>query len=130
MAETGCPYSWLDSLFHGPRRQSSHWLWFVKVHTGQGDHVLITVDASLFGMGGVLQVNGTYVPYFGIPLSDDDVALHGYERGSANGQHCYKFGNCLSLSSRCACGARCGSLVGLSCKMARERALDFAAADV
>eukprot|EP00971_Amphidinium_carterae_P068298 1352451-Amphidinium_carterae.1 len=64
--------------------------WSVQVHAGLGDNVIITVDASPFGMGGVLQVNGQYIAFFGVPLSDDDVQIHGYDRGSPDGQQVWE----------------------------------------
>eukprot|EP00971_Amphidinium_carterae_P122935 2433395-Amphidinium_carterae.1 len=70
--------------------------WSVQVHAGLGDNVIIKVDVSPFGMGGVLQVNGQYIALFGVPLSDDDddddddVRIYGYDCGSPDGEQVWE----------------------------------------
>eukprot|EP00971_Amphidinium_carterae_P347844 6490072-Amphidinium_carterae.1 len=64
--------------------------WEFAVHAGLSSTARITVDASPWGMGAVLEVDSTITQYFSLMLTEDDVAIHGYPIGSPDGQQVWE----------------------------------------
>ena len=56
----------------------------------EGTHIAITMDASPWGMGAVITVNGRPFAFFGIPIDGDDLAMFGFERGDHRGQQTWE----------------------------------------
>jgi hypothetical protein len=61
-----------------------------EAYLGAGVFVQITLDASPWGLGGVLQEDGETVSWFASALSDFDYSFFGYEQGSSKGQQCWE----------------------------------------
>ena len=58
----------------------------VWTHYGALETIEIVVDASPWGLGGVLSHSGRPQEYFGVALSDSDVEIRNIERGNAAAQ--------------------------------------------
>ena len=58
----------------------------LDVFMGTGPEVIITWDASPYGMGGTLQVAGRFEEFFAIPISEDDEKHLSTAAGSHEGQ--------------------------------------------
>ena len=76
----GCEPSWLER-WQGIRREYS-----LGAYRGLGPRVVMTWDASPYGMGGTLQVDRKYVEFFAIAISADDEHFLGTKSGSHEGQ--------------------------------------------
>ena len=63
--------------------------YFVKA----GEDITFTVDASPYGIGGVLYIGGVPEAFYDQPYEEDEVILH-TKRGSADGQQMWE---CLSI---------------------------------
>ena len=76
---------WLRCFFKqgaaGITRQFS-----IEESRGAGQVIGIGTDASPWGIGGCLAVEGTFTKYFYDKVTDADLAVFGIERGSCNGQ--------------------------------------------
>lgn len=57
---------------------------------GQGDRILITWDASPFGMGATLQVNGEFKEFFAIRISEQDQKTLATPAGTSEGQQVWE----------------------------------------
>ena len=55
-----------------------------------GPNVVITWDASPFGMGATLQIQGKFVEYFSIPISCDDTEILETKSGGCDGQQVWE----------------------------------------
>ena len=68
--------------------------WMSDYFTSMGEDIKFTVDASPYGIGGVLYVRGLPEAFFYDKLHDEDEALLNTERGTADGQQMWE---CLSI---------------------------------
>ena len=96
-APQGCIWSkqivhsvrWLRTFLAGEQagitRQYS-----LDVFCSKGPQVVITWDASPFGMGGTLQIQGRFVEFFAIGISKDDQQILGTQAGSHEGQQTWE----------------------------------------
>ena len=57
---------------------------------GAGMFVELTLDASPWGLGGILQENGQIVSWFASDLTDFDFQFFKFQRGEAAGQQCWE----------------------------------------
>jgi len=57
---------------------------------GRSSRVIITWDASPFGMGGTLQINGSFVEYFAIQISEEDTQFLQTPSGAHEGQQVWE----------------------------------------
>ena len=71
-----------------------HREWSFDAYLGTGPRVVFVVDASPYGLGGILVIGMTVVAYFAVPLSDDDCRIHGFARGDCKGQQAWE---CLAV---------------------------------
>jgi len=60
----------------------------IQSFLGAGEKISIVVDASPWGLGGVLTRDGTISEYFASPLSDHDQEIHSITRGDHRAQQC------------------------------------------
>ena len=85
--------SWIIAFLreqYGPLyRQYSRTSYF-----GESGHIEIYLDASPFGLGGVLCINGRPVTYFTSPLSEHDERIHNQTIGDSTGQQAWE---CLAV---------------------------------
>lgn len=84
--------SWLKA-FLDPSRSSSlvegcglRRVWRLDSYLGLGPIVAITLDASPFGLGGVISLDGIYTGWFADRVSDDDLRILGITRDPSDGQ--------------------------------------------
>ena len=66
----------------------------MDAYLAAGPRVVFVVDASPFGLGGILVVDGRVTEYFAVPLTDDDSRIHGFARGDSKGQQAWE---CLAV---------------------------------
>ena len=78
------------TLQHGPLTRT----WSVEEYFSNREAVAFYLDASPWGLGGVLVINGVLVAYFLSPLSAIDEAIHGYAIGDCKGQQTWE---CLAV---------------------------------
>ena len=52
----------------------------VDQYARKGDQVRITTDASPYGMGGVIEVNGSIIARFAEPITEDDIRFNDLSR--------------------------------------------------
>ena len=71
-----------------------HREWNLDSYLGTGPRIVFVVDASLFGLGGILIIGMTILEYFAVPLIDDDVRIHGFAKGDSKGQQAWE---CLAV---------------------------------
>ena len=83
---------WLHAFLKGESGTLQR-IYLVDKYHGIGDRVQITWDASPFGMGAFLTINGTIVEYFAIPISADDEVNLEAKSGGCEGQQLWE---CLS----------------------------------
>ena len=57
-------------------------------YLGGGDRLTITVDASPWGLGGILARNDDIIEYFADKISPDDEAIHNIQVGDHRAQQC------------------------------------------
>jgi hypothetical protein len=62
----------------------------VSLYMGLGPEIMITTDASPWGLAGVLSVDGVIIELFECAVSLLDVEIFGHEIGSANGQQTWE----------------------------------------
>ena len=83
------PIKWLLTFLQG--EQGSIFRMFSLAHyLGIGPRVMITWDASPYGMGATLQINDGYVEFFAIPISTMDEEILETKSGSSNGQQVWE----------------------------------------
>eukprot|EP00435_Cladocopium_sp_Y103_P050142 s2443_g15.t1 len=96
-APRGCV--WTKQIAH-----SVHWLrvflsgekagiircYTLEAFNNKGPEIIITWDASPYGMGGTLQVQGTYVEFFASKITEDDEIHLGTKLGSNEGQQTWE----------------------------------------
>ena len=61
---------------------------------GESGHIEMYLDASPFGLGGVLCINGCPVTYFTSPLDEHDERIHSQTIGDSAGQQAWE---CLAV---------------------------------
>lgn len=62
----------------------------LDVFAGSGPEVVITWDASPFGMGGTLQIAGRFIEFFAIPISKEDEIHMATKAGTHEGQQTWE----------------------------------------
>jgi len=55
---------------------------------GAGKQIAITVDASPWGLGGVITENDQVIEFFSDRITDEDLAIHSIQRGDHRAQQC------------------------------------------
>ena len=76
---------WFEALFlHHPLLIERRFT--VAAYLRVGTYIEIGTDASPWGMGGWLQVDGRIKEYFGCAVTPDDVAMYGLATGTPDGQ--------------------------------------------
>ena len=139
--------SWLNAFFQGDVAGLQRHL-SLEAYTRQGDIIEVGTDASPWGMGGWISVNGSIIEDYSSPISNDDTQILEFAVGDSDGQQIWEALSILVAlrlwkqrtldrrASLCIRGDNVGALV-LICKMrpasakqaiiAREIALEFAA---
>ena len=56
----------------------------------RGDKVDFDLDASPWGLGGILRVNGVFTSYFASALDEHDLSRFGFALGDAKGQQTWE----------------------------------------
>jgi hypothetical protein len=59
-----------------------------------GDKIDIDLDASPWGLGGILRINGKFESYFTDALTEEDLSKYGFARGDCKGQQTWE---CLAV---------------------------------
>ena len=80
---------WLKAFFTG-KGATVERFFTVDAYNRAGTVVEIGTDASPWGLGGWLAINGDIKQYFTSPLSDADIAKYGYAIGDAAGQQLWE----------------------------------------
>ena len=62
----------------------------VQAFIGAGTKVSVKVDASPWGLGGILLLNGSPFSWFASPLTAEDIEVFGHELGSSSGQQTWE----------------------------------------
>ena len=62
----------------------------VDQYLGRGSKVQIVWDASPYGMGAFVTVDGVVLEFFAIPIGDDDQAILGTKSGISDGQQVWE----------------------------------------
>jgi hypothetical protein len=75
-------------------------VWLLESYLGRGPKISITFDASPFGLGAVLQIDGRIVRYFANRLMPCDEARYGRVTGSCEGQQTWE-ALCILVALRC-----------------------------
>ena len=84
---------WFEAFFiHHPMRAERKFT--IAAFLRVGTYVEIGTDASPWGMGGWLRIDGRIKEYFGCPVSSDDVKMFGVETGTSAGQQVWE---CLAV---------------------------------
>ena len=84
---------WFEALFlHHPLLIERRFT--VAAYLRVGTYIEIGTDASPWGMGGWLQVDGRIKEYFGCAVTPDDVAMYGLATGTPDGQQVWE---CLAV---------------------------------
>ena len=76
---------------HGPLRR----IFRLAAYLNKGQRVKVITDASPFGMGAVLVIDGVPVAWFAIPIQQQDVEVLGVQPGDCKGQQCWESLCCL-----------------------------------
>jgi len=84
---------WFRAFFENEGAQLERFF-SLEAYSRRGDVFQIGTDASPYGMGGWITVNGRVKRYFGCPISDHDVKTYGQQRGSCDGQQLWE---CLAV---------------------------------
>ena len=85
--------SWIAAflaLKHGPLIRE----WHANYFTQEGARICFVLDASPWGLGGILYVDGWPVGFFTSALTQDDVRIHEYKLGDSRGQQTWE---CLAV---------------------------------
>ena len=85
--------SWIAaflSLKHSPIIRE----WHTSYISQDGANVIFVLDASPWGLGGILYVNGVPIAFVTSPLTQDDVRIHEYKLGDSRGQQNWE---CLAV---------------------------------
>ena len=80
---------WFDVFFSG-RGQRIERFFSIDSYNRNGTLVEIGTDASVWGIGGWLSVNGVITQYFASQLTDLDFAKFGFKRGDNKGQQVWE----------------------------------------
>ena len=84
---------WFELFFTG-RGLAIERVFTIEAFLRLGTKVEIGTDASPWGMGGWLTVDGHYTHYFAVPITPADAKLYGVEIGTAAGQQIWE---CLAV---------------------------------
>ena len=74
--------------------------WRVDLFFNLGDELIMILDASPYGFGGVLTKNTKVVSWFATSISDGYVAIHRHHRGDNKGQQTWE-SLCVLIAVRC-----------------------------
>ena len=66
----------------------------LDAYLGRGDRISVKLDASPWGLGGILLINGLATAWFACPLCAFDYEVFGHEQGSSSGQQTWE---CLAV---------------------------------
>ena len=80
---------WFDAFFSGSAGSTSR-DYPLYVHLGQGDHIEINLDASPWGLGGYLEINGRILHYFISKVTVEEALLLGQVIGEASSQQTFE----------------------------------------
>ena len=64
--------------------------WSMAHFTADASDLTITLDASPWGLGGILSQHGAITHYFSTPIGPDDEAIHQQEIGKSDGQQVWE----------------------------------------
>ena len=67
----------------------------IDAHFGRGDSVQMILDASPWGLGGILKINSVVVSWYGSALTEHDSRISKHKLGDANGQQTWESLNVL-----------------------------------
>jgi hypothetical protein len=82
-------FAWLRAFFQGTVGGITR-RFDLAAYLREGPQVEIGTDASPFGLGGWLTVDGVIVKHFSCPVQDEDVEIFGVQRGSHVGQQIWE----------------------------------------
>ena len=82
------------SAFFSTRGKHLERFFTVSAYLRTGAVVEIGTDASPWGMGGWLTINGAITHYFGCPVTEDDAQKYGFAVGDSDGQQIWE---CLAM---------------------------------
>ncbi len=85
--------AWIDTFFEGAVGGIERYC-SVDAYLRRGPIVEIGTDASPWGMGGWLSVNGAITHFFACPVTADDEQVFGHSIGSSSGQQVWE---CLAI---------------------------------
>ena len=81
--------AWLDLFLRGVRGTLVR-TFSLDTWSNVAQPILITLDASPWGLGGIIEVQGNIVSFFSSPLSDVDSQILGHTIGEASGQQVWE----------------------------------------
>eukprot|EP00435_Cladocopium_sp_Y103_P074415 s25_g48.t1 len=81
--------SWLRTFLSGEKAGIIN-VYSLDVFNNKGPEVIITWDASPYGMGGTLQIQDTYAEFFAIAISEDDQIHLSTKAGTHEGQQTWE----------------------------------------
>ena len=84
---------WFRAFFTEPGKPVERF-YRLDAYLRTGTSVEIGTDASPFGMGGWLMIDGVITHFFSCPISDADVEIYDMPRGTADGQQLWE---CLAI---------------------------------
>ena len=93
---------WMKAFLSGSCGTVSR-TFFLDKFLGQQDQHSLLLDASPFGLGGVLLLGATPVAWFSDAISATDIARFGYDIGSSAGQQCWE---CLAALAALRCWSK------------------------
>ena len=80
---------WIRAFLEGSSG-SLHRNFCLDTYMGAGMFVELTLDASPWGLGGILQENGQIVSWFASDFTDFDFQFFKFQKGEAAGQQCWR----------------------------------------
>ena len=80
---------WFRAFFTG-HGTSVERFFAIDAYNRNGTKVTIGTDASPWGLGGWIAIDGTIIEYFSSPITKDDVRKYGYAVGESAGQQCWE----------------------------------------
>ena len=83
------PLKWIAAFLHGKAGTLVR-VFTLEDYMRAGDDVEITLDASPWGLGGALMINGIVIEFFSSCLTDLDEEITGCSRGGSEGQQTWE----------------------------------------
>ena len=83
------PLRWMDAFLRGTMGTLQR-TYTLASYLHEGDKYSIVVDASPWGLGAYLQINGVISEYAFGPVTSDDEAILGIKAGGSEGQQCWE----------------------------------------